>query len=166
MASPINALQPRTFRVGILGPWTAGPIGARFAVVGQVADRPLLAMSQLGLGGSVYGRAYDFSERSGDQGLWVGSRPAALRLYGPKADGPLTVISAGEAPNRQRSLVGQPDRSRDHAEVIIPWPGSGVLPCRGSRRAGQDLRLVSQAHRASAGGQRARFALGHRHQLI
>lgn len=57
----------------------AGPISARLTAIGQVSDRPLLAVSQLGLGGSIYGRGYDFSERSGDQGI-LGSAEIQVKL--------------------------------------------------------------------------------------
>lgn len=41
----------------------------RTAVQGQVASRPLLSSQEIDLGGPRYGRAFDFSERSGDQGV-------------------------------------------------------------------------------------------------
>lgn len=49
------------------------PIGEFYSVrihaLGQVASRALLASQEIGLGGPVYGRAFDFSERFGDEGL-------------------------------------------------------------------------------------------------
>jgi hemolysin activation/secretion protein len=59
----------------IAGAWASwaggivGPISATFQLTGQVANRPLLAIEQISTGGPVFGRAYDFSERSGDKGV-------------------------------------------------------------------------------------------------
>ncbi|AUW57075.1 ShlB/FhaC/HecB family hemolysin secretion/activation protein [Sphingobium sp. SCG-1] len=39
------------------------------ASTGQVASRPLLATMEIGAGGPAYGRAYDYAERTGDQGI-------------------------------------------------------------------------------------------------
>jgi hemolysin activation/secretion protein len=51
--------------------WTR-PLGGRWSVRvaadGQIADQPLLASEEAGLGGGGFLRAYDWSERSGDQG--------------------------------------------------------------------------------------------------
>ena len=44
-------------------------VSVRLAATGQLSDRPLLAAQEIGLGGSAFGRAYDFSEVSGDQGI-------------------------------------------------------------------------------------------------
>lgn len=41
----------------------------RLSANGQIADRPLLAAQEIGLGGPGIGRGYDFSERFGDDGL-------------------------------------------------------------------------------------------------
>lgn len=41
----------------------------RLAGEGQVASRPLLAAIELGAGGPAFARAYDYAERTGDQGL-------------------------------------------------------------------------------------------------
>ncbi len=52
--------------------WT-GPVfrgvSLRLAGGGQIASGPLLAVSEMGLGGSRFGRAYGYSERSGDEGV-------------------------------------------------------------------------------------------------
>jgi hemolysin activation/secretion protein len=49
------------------------PLGHGFTIKiaanGQLADRPLLAAQEIGLGGPSFGRAYDFSERFGDSGF-------------------------------------------------------------------------------------------------
>jgi hemolysin activation/secretion protein len=46
-----------------------GPFSARLAAQAQTTTRPLLAMQQIMIGGPMFGRAYDFAERSGDMGL-------------------------------------------------------------------------------------------------
>lgn len=52
--------------------WTAS-LGKPFSVVlasaGQLASRPLLATAELGVGGPGFGRAYDYAERTGDEGI-------------------------------------------------------------------------------------------------
>ena len=52
--------------------WTApvaGPTSVRFAVASQVASQPLLVSEEVGLGGGSFLRAYDYSERMGDEGF-------------------------------------------------------------------------------------------------
>ena len=41
----------------------------RVAANGQLASRPLLSAQEIGVGGSGFGRGYDFSERFGDNGF-------------------------------------------------------------------------------------------------
>lgn len=51
--------------------WTgkiSGPISLRLATEFQVTEGPLFAEYELGVGGPRFGRAYSFSERSGDNG--------------------------------------------------------------------------------------------------
>lgn len=51
--------------------WTgkvAGKLEARVAAASQVASGPLLVSEEVGLGGGAFLRAYDYSERSGDEG--------------------------------------------------------------------------------------------------
>lgn len=60
--------------------WTravAGPLSLAITGVAQVATRPLLATAEISIGGASFGRAYDYSERTGDEGV-MGS--AELRL--------------------------------------------------------------------------------------
>ncbi len=54
----------------------------KLAANGQIADRPLLAAQEIGLGGASYGRAYDFSERFGDDGF-MGSGELRWRWSDP-----------------------------------------------------------------------------------
>lgn len=52
--------------------WTgtvSGPLSARLALAGQLSSRPLLATQQIAIGGTIFGRGFDFGERSGDRGL-------------------------------------------------------------------------------------------------
>lgn len=52
--------------------WTGrlgGGYSLRLAGRGQLASRALLASQELGLGGPGFGRAYEFSERTGDRGI-------------------------------------------------------------------------------------------------
>lgn len=44
-------------------------ISLRLASAGQIASRPLLATAEIGAGGPAFGRAYDYSERTGDNGI-------------------------------------------------------------------------------------------------
>ncbi|MDE2403912.1 MAG: ShlB/FhaC/HecB family hemolysin secretion/activation protein [Sphingomonadales bacterium] len=47
----------------------SGPLSAWVALNGQVATAPLPVTAQISLGGPMFGRAYDFGERTGDNGL-------------------------------------------------------------------------------------------------
>lgn len=73
-----------------------GPISAAVGLTGQVAGEPLLISEQFGLGGGPYLRPYDYSERSGDNGV-VGSielRYALAKALGPLRE-PLLYVFAG-----------------------------------------------------------------------
>ncbi len=51
--------------------WTSpsvGPASVRLSASGQLASQPLLVPEEVGLGGGSFIRAYDYSERMGDQG--------------------------------------------------------------------------------------------------
>ena len=52
--------------------WThqiSGPFSVAVSSVAQIASRPLLATAEISLGGPAFGRAYDYSERTGDDGV-------------------------------------------------------------------------------------------------
>lgn len=52
--------------------WTGtviGPVSLKVAGTGQIASGPLLSVNEMGLGGSRFGRAYGYSERTGDEGV-------------------------------------------------------------------------------------------------
>ena len=54
--------------------WTrpiVGRLSGQLAVASQIAFQPLLVSEEVGLGGSEFLRAYDYSERSGDQGTMI-----------------------------------------------------------------------------------------------
>jgi hemolysin activation/secretion protein len=72
----------RFVRMELYGDWTrtvAPDVSIRVAGAGQLASRPLLASQELGLGGRLFGRAYDDSERSGENGI-AGSIEARLDI--------------------------------------------------------------------------------------
>jgi hemolysin activation/secretion protein len=52
--------------------WTTpvvGRLSIALASEGQIASRPLLATAEIGVGGPVFGRGYDYAERTGDEGI-------------------------------------------------------------------------------------------------
>ncbi len=62
--------------------WSAevfGPFAMALASSGQLASRPLLATVEIGAGGPAFGRAYDYAERTGDQGV-LGSAEVRANL--------------------------------------------------------------------------------------
>jgi hemolysin activation/secretion protein len=69
-------------RLELYGDWTRDvtpDLSIRLAAAGQIATRPVLASQEFGLGGSLFGRAYDYSERSGENGV-AGSAEARLNV--------------------------------------------------------------------------------------
>src|SRR3546814_748126 len=56
-----------------------GPFSARLAAAGQLTSSPVLAINQIAIGGSYFGRAYDYSERAGDKGL-LGSAELSAKV--------------------------------------------------------------------------------------
>lgn len=65
----------------------AGPLSIALASYAQIASRPLLATAEISLGGPGFGRAYDYSERTGDQGV-LGSAEVRIdltKLFAPTA---------------------------------------------------------------------------------
>lgn len=79
----------RFVTVSYFGEWVR-PLGPTFSVAlgssGQLASRPLLATAEFGVGGPAFGRAYDYSDRTGDYGI-AGS--AEIRVTIPS---PISVI--------------------------------------------------------------------------
>jgi hemolysin activation/secretion protein len=62
----------RFITLGFTADWTK-PLSRKVTMIvataGQIASRPLLATAEIGVGGPVFGRGYDFAERTGDEGL-------------------------------------------------------------------------------------------------
>lgn len=85
-----------------------GPFSARLAITSQLSTQPLLAVEQITIGGPAFGRAYDFSERSGDQGV-LGSSELQARVW-HSADGLLrsaqlyTFADAGRVINLRNAF--------------------------------------------------------------
>lgn len=98
--------------LGFSSDWTgtvAGPFSMRLAMQGQLASQPLPVSEELGLGGSIFLRGYDWFERSGDEGImglaelrYGLNRPiAAIRraeLYG--------YLDGGSVSNRDAGIGG------------------------------------------------------------
>jgi len=62
-----------------------GALGLRAAVRTQLASQPLLVAEEVGIGGAQFGRGYDYSERTGDEGTmgYVELNLARKRKLGP-----------------------------------------------------------------------------------
>lgn len=102
----------RFARLELYGDWTrtvATDVSIRIAGAAQLATRPLLASQELGLGGRLFGRAYDDNERSGENGV-AGSVEARLDV--PTDSGLIRRVQlygfadAGYVDNARRGLGG------------------------------------------------------------
>jgi hemolysin activation/secretion protein len=102
----------RFVRLELYGDWTrtvATDVSIRIAGAAQLATRPLLASQELGLGGRLFGRAYDDNERSGENGV-AGSVEARLDV--PTDSGLIRRVQlygfadAGYVDNARRGLGG------------------------------------------------------------
>lgn len=86
-----------------------GPFAIALASSGQLASRPLLATAEIGAGGPAFGRAYDYAERTGDQGV-LGS--AELRANLGRVQGGLDriqlygFVDGGYVDNLRRGVGG------------------------------------------------------------
>jgi hemolysin activation/secretion protein len=73
----------RFVTLAYFGEWVR-PLGSSVSVAlgssGQWASRPLLATAEFGVGGPAFGRAYDYSDRTGDNGI---AASAELRVSVP-----------------------------------------------------------------------------------
>lgn len=93
--------------------WTLGlgkPFSMVIASAGQLASRPLLAATEIGLGGPAFGRGYDYAERTGDHGV-MGSlelRADIGRIPGSVVDrGQIyTFVDGGVVGNRNGGVGG------------------------------------------------------------
>ena len=89
----------------------AMPLARHFSLIlsseGQLASRPLLATAEIGAGGPGFGRAYDYAERTGDDGILGAGEVRAdagavlpgiidrLQFYGSLDGGYVTNLRAG-----------------------------------------------------------------------
>lgn len=113
--------DPLASRIDASGVFTKGffwldwvqPLGRGLAIKlaanGQLADRPLLAAQEIGLGGPSFGRAFDFSERFGDSGFMASGE---LRWRVQKPVGwidwvePFAFVDAGRVWNLEDGFGG------------------------------------------------------------
>lgn len=87
----------------------AGKLGTMVAVRSQIADRPLLVSEEIGLGGARFGRGYDYSERSGDQGAmgYLEINYDLDKKVGPFAGiKPYVFVDGGKVSNLSRGSGG------------------------------------------------------------
>lgn len=83
----------------------AGNLGLDLGLRSQLASQPLLVSEEIGLGGAGFGRGYEYSERTGDQGAmaygelhysWAGLGPVArLQAYGFADGGVIRNLADG-----------------------------------------------------------------------
>lgn len=124
--------------------WTSrrhGGFSLNIAALGQLADGPLLLTEELGLGGSRFLRAYDYSERSGDQGI-MGSvearydidgliaRDRGVQAYAFADGGRVTNLGRGSGGGSLASAGG------GIRAGILPFTSAGVeiaVPLTGAR---------------------------------
>ena len=91
----------------------AGPVALRLAVAGQLSTQPLFAGDQLSIGGPLFGRAYEFGEMTGDEGV-LGS--AELQYH---------VLRQQRGPVDAMQIYGFADGGRVHN--LQGAPGDGEL---------------------------------------
>jgi hemolysin activation/secretion protein len=154
--------DPRASRADAGGVFTKGyfwadwtqPVGHGFSVKlaasGQLADRPLLAAQEIGLGGASYGRAYDFSERFGDSGF-MGSGEVRWRWSQPVGwidwIEPYAFADAGRTWNLQGGF-GEGDLSS---------AGGGARAALGKLQLSAEVAVPLASARASSGDKRPRI---------
>ncbi len=121
----------------------------KLAAAGQLASRPLLSSMEIDLGGSQFGRAYDSSEYSGDQGV-MGSIELRydakrfsrgfirrIQLYGFVDGGSVTNLRDGEGGGSLTSAGGGIRLGKSwvntELEVAMPVADQGVSRRRSPR---------------------------------
>ncbi|RDE05927.1 ShlB/FhaC/HecB family hemolysin secretion/activation protein [Sphingomonas aracearum] len=85
----------------------AGPLSAQLGVASQKAFQPLLVSEETGLGGGSFLRGYDYSERSGDDGVMASSelRLNVLDHAGPVSKPQLyTFVDGGRVTNLENGF--------------------------------------------------------------
>ncbi|WP_419825202.1 ShlB/FhaC/HecB family hemolysin secretion/activation protein [Sphingomonas sp.] len=131
----------------------AGPLSIELAAAGQAASRPLLATAEISLGGPLFGRAYDYSERTGDEGV-LGSAELQLNL-GDHAGSPLPRLQlyafadGGTVHNLQRGIGGG----------SLASAGGGVRLGRGQFDGGLEVGLPINADRVDTSNKSPRVSL-------
>lgn len=136
--------------------WTrsigSGPLSLRVASTAQVANRPLLASAELGAGGPSFGRAYDYSERTGDQGI-LGS--GELRLDIPRGTQDLlsrmqfyAFVDGGYVDNLRQGVGGG----------SLLSTGGGVRFGRGVIDAGLEVAVPLNTNRFDTGDRTPRIS--------
>jgi hemolysin activation/secretion protein len=98
--------------LSLFADWTspsAGPASVHLGAAGQLASRPLLVSEEVGLGGGSFIRAYDYSERMGDEG-YMGSAELRFALgekigfiLGPQL---YTFVDGGTVTNLENGFGG------------------------------------------------------------
>lgn len=136
--------------------WTravAGSVSIRLASTAQLASRPLLANAEIGAGGPSFGRAYDYSERTGDRGI-LGS--GELRLDIPKGTHDLLsriqvygFLDGGYVDNLREGVGGG----------SLLSAGAGVRAGRGVVDAGLEVAVPLNNDRFDTGNRTPRISL-------
>ena len=129
----------------------AGPLSMVLASSGQIASRPLLATVEIGAGGPAFGRAYDYAERTGDNGVLgsaelranLGALPAIFtrtQLYG--------FVDAGYVDNLRGGIGGG----------SLLSSGTGVRVGRGLLDGMVEVAIPLNADRFDTGTKRPRVS--------
>jgi hemolysin activation/secretion protein len=89
----------------------------QLAVAGQYSDRPLLSIEEFALGGSRFGRAFDFNELTGDRGIAAGIE-GAYRL-GDAKHGPQRIELFGYVDGGRVSQAGSPPGGQSRSLMSV-----------------------------------------------
>lgn len=136
--------------------WT-GRIRRNFSLAlasaGQLASRPLLATAEIGAGGPGFGRAYDYAERSGDQGV--------LGLVELRLDGRKLVPGLIDSFQIFSSLDGGYVSNLRHGAGggSLLSSSAGIRLVRGKLNGQVELSLPLNADRFDTGNRHPRVAL-------
>ncbi len=94
-----------------------GQATLKFAFAGQYSDRPLLSVEEFALGGSRFGRAFDFNELTGDRGIAVAVE-GAYRL-GDLKQGPQRIEMFGYVDGGRAFQAGSPSGSQSRSLMSV-----------------------------------------------
>lgn len=127
-------------------------LALKIAANGQLADRPLLAAQEIGLGGPSFGRAFEFAERFGDSGFmgfgelrWRKSKP----FEGIDWIEPYVFIDAGRVWNLGEGFGGGD----------LSSAGGGVRGAVGNFEVSAEVAAPLSMTRAATGDKRPRINL-------